>query len=139
MSDAKKCDRCGAFYTDITTGLSKCRDDEFTFTHIKLIYSTIRSKPIDLCQRCIDELSKWLNNEENNKEDGRLTCFELLAKDHPKLINSHRMGGCEGCPHQYHYIYSDKILCREISPSKELCTKCWNQVADRFYDERRRY
>lgn len=139
MADAKKCDRCGEVYTDITIGLSKCCNDEFTFTYIKLIYSTTsRGKPIDLCQRCIDELCKWLNND----EEKRLTCREILAKEFPEFIDPSHKGGCVGCPASYKYVYNRDGFCKSvfgnyIGAQNELCTKCWNQVATRYYDDKK--
>lgn len=63
MAIAKQCGRCKEFYkpylkgseTDRYCGLTKIRTDDY---NRKITYQT---KPIDLCEDCMDEFLKWLD------------------------------------------------------------------------------
>lgn len=61
-----------------------------------------------------------------------MTCREKLQIEHPDYIIPGIMGGCYGCPDQYHYATWGSGLCREGgrrgAPSNKLCTKCWDRV-----------
>lgn len=70
MANAKKCDRCGEFYTDRPIALLKCDDGRFKFDFITLTYSPIVAHAhIDLCQRCLDDFCNWLNSKEDHSND----------------------------------------------------------------------
>lgn len=52
-----------------------------------------------------------------------MTCREKLAEEHPECVDYRFCGGCNGCPHDYHYL---------PEPSSEECmhmdcTDCWNR------------
>ena len=51
MADAKKCDRCGAFYVMYVNPILQITKDNHPYspTHI------------DLCPQCVEELKQWLN------------------------------------------------------------------------------
>ena len=58
MSDAKKCDRCGNFYTlDIS-------DENDNVAGISLLDKYERAvEKLDLCQECRKELTRWLEQK----------------------------------------------------------------------------
>ena len=53
MSDAKKCDRCGAFYNELPG---------WRYKVVKNEYPTLQS--IDLCNNCNYELEEWLKKDD---------------------------------------------------------------------------
>ncbi len=70
MANAKKCDRCGEFYTDKPIALLEHDNEKFKYDFITLTYSwTVAYAHIGLCQRCLDEFSMWLNNKEDHSND----------------------------------------------------------------------
>lgn len=61
MSDAKRCDRCGEFYT---LDISDKKDD---VAGIALLDKYGRSgEKLDLCQKCRKELMEWLKPEKKD-------------------------------------------------------------------------
>lgn len=56
MSDAKRCDRCGAFYTlDIS-------DEKDDVAGIALLDKYGRTgRKLDLCQKCREEIREWMD------------------------------------------------------------------------------
>lgn len=59
MSDAKRCDRCGGFYT---LDISDEKDDVAGFTLLDK-YGRKISGEYDFCQKCRKELMGWLNEK----------------------------------------------------------------------------
>ena len=59
MSDAKRCDRCGGFYTfDIS-------DEKDNVAGIALLDKYGRSgQKLDLCQQCRKDFMEWINGDE---------------------------------------------------------------------------
>lgn len=64
MADAKKCDRCGAFYTtqkDIKVHIVTAPCEKVNY--LRLEYSDkLERKRIDLCPECVDELVQYFND-----------------------------------------------------------------------------
>lgn len=58
--NAKKCDRCGAFYEQ------KATDGMYKYKVIKDGYPY--SAVIDLCPNCTDELEKWVVEKEKDND-----------------------------------------------------------------------
>lgn len=49
-----------------------------------------------------------------------------MADEHPEKVGKCYMGGCEGCPHDYHYRKPPtKEECNSMS-----CKECWDQDVD---------
>lgn len=56
MADAKKCDRCGAFYT-------KCKPIKMGETQLSLsVSNSYSTRLFDLCPECVDKLNQYLND-----------------------------------------------------------------------------
>lgn len=74
----------------------------------------------------------------SNNEERRLTCKELLAKEYPEKIDPLTYGGCLGCPSDYGYLYKSEHRCKnlKVNVNRELCTKCWDQIANRYYKDK---
>lgn len=80
------------------------------------------------------EITKESSFSETHIElDKRLTCRELLAKEHPDDIDDSTLGGCHMCPHNYGYLNPYDELC-EIG--KCNCDDCWDQIATKYYDDK---
>ena len=152
MANAKKCDICGAYFGICEMKTSKVADYSFMNT---ITISQRDNKgnridtfnPMDCCPKCMENILDILNikkkndNDEDDKtkvEEHRLTCRELLAKHHPFAIDlDYEFGGCESCPSSYGYLYLYEELCTvNDKPNDELCTKCWDQIATKYYDEK---
>ncbi len=60
--DAKKCDRCGAFYiNDSTAGwYSNCTNVNSLYL-AKFISTSAKDKTVDLCCECRHDLDEWFN------------------------------------------------------------------------------
>lgn len=57
-----------------------------------------------------------------------MTCRELLAIEHPACINNKYLGGVEGCPHDYGYLYRpESCVVRKLISSNRICTACWDR------------
>lgn len=52
MANAKKCDRCGAFYDEIINPNLRIEEHNYPFVNY-----------IDLCPQCVEELKQWLNSK----------------------------------------------------------------------------
>lgn len=61
MANAKKCDRCGKFYTRMHTGAIEVNVDNHPYPPNRL----------DLCDECTDELYKFLGYVKQGKGEGR--------------------------------------------------------------------
>lgn len=64
MANAKKCDRCGAFYTtrkDIKVHFVTDPYDKVNYLQLEYIYKLERTR-IDLCPECVDELVRYFND-----------------------------------------------------------------------------
>lgn len=143
MANAKKCDICGAYFGICEMKTSKVADYSFMNT-ITISQRDNKGNRIDAfnsmdcCPKCMENILDILNIKKK-VEKHRLTCRELLAKHHPFAIglDYQFVGGCESCPSSYGYLYSHEELCtgNEV-PNDELCTKCWNQIATKYYDEK---
>ena len=146
MANAKKCDICGAYFCICEMKISKVVDYSFMNT---ITISQRDNKgnridtfnPMDCCPKCMENILDILNikkkNDKTKVEEHRLTCRELLAIHDPSARNSYALGGCMSCPSSYGYLYSHEELCTfNDEPYDELCTKCWNQIATKYYDER---
>ena len=141
MANAKKCDICGVYFDICKMKTSKVVDYSFmnTITISQRDNNGHRIdtiNPLDCCPKCMEKVLDILNIKKK-VEEHRLTCRELLAKECPIAIDSSSVGGCFGCPNKYNYLYSHDTLCTSNdTPNDELCTKCWNQIATKYYDER---
>lgn len=60
MSNAKKCDRCGAFY-------------EPYYQSIIIKSNEVNAKTIDLCPVCQDSIESWLDLKPKEAADGKST------------------------------------------------------------------
>lgn len=71
MANAKRCDRCGAFYINSSDVI-----DCTTISHLylkKFIHAASKDKIMDLCCCCKHDLDEWFNkfNKEGaNNEEG---------------------------------------------------------------------
>ena len=148
MANAKKCDICGAYFDICEMKTSKVADYSFMNTITisqrdnkgNRIYTI---NPLDCCPKCMEKVLDILNIKKNNNDDKTkiekrcLTCRELLAIHNPSASNSYELGGCKSCPSSYGYLYSHEELCTcNDEPDNELCTKCWDQIATKYYDEK---
>lgn len=72
MANAKKCDRCGAYYQEAEPNAAQELVDNFlkyiTPQSIDKQISAIEGL-LDLCPSCSKSLKRWVNGEE--KEDGK--------------------------------------------------------------------
>lgn len=69
--DAKKCDRCGAFYTGNRSNEERVgrvyvhlRNDAYPGS-----YHDDRDEYFDLCHNCMKAFREWMNREEENHDD----------------------------------------------------------------------
>lgn len=62
MSDAKKCDRCGAFY-----------EPHYPTNPTTIIKRAPRMRTIDLCPVCQDSIESWLDLKPKEAADGKST------------------------------------------------------------------
>lgn len=53
-----------------------------------------------------------------------MTYKEKLKEENPSAINDKYIGGCSGCPHEYHYEDRKTYQCY---PSRIKCEECWNR------------
>ena len=58
----------------------------------------------------------------------QMTCRELLAIEHPELVNNKYSAGCSGCPIDYNYADDPDYCRRRYDPTK--CHSCWDREAD---------
>lgn len=81
MSDAKKCDRCGKYYTDCKDMSLRHRDRTVDYITLGSLYNGGRGIEFDLCNDCITELFKFLHisNEPVIRED-RVQNYVALYK-----------------------------------------------------------
>lgn len=151
MANAKKCDVCGAYFSIHETRSGKLIDYSY-MNSIKIMQRDYQNKrvddinTIDCCPKCMEKVLDILNikkkndNDEDDKtkvEEHCLTCRELLAIHNPSASISYELGGCKSCPSSYGYLYSHEELCTvNDEPDDELCTKCWDQIATKYYDEK---
>lgn len=56
-----------------------------------------------------------------------MTCREKLKIEHPEKIGEQYYGGCDGCPPTYGYLDPPDICAKDIEPSEEVCTACWDR------------
>ena len=78
MSDAKKCDRCGAFYS-----LDIQNDKGITAGLILLdMYGNKRGPNINLCRNCGEELMKWLKPDEKRADTYKCyaNCYHFYTR-----------------------------------------------------------
>lgn len=75
MANAKKCDRCGKYYTDRVQVISTASGDgDITFTdHPQVICfgeegKITPSEKMDICYECFDSFIDWLNEYHNKGE-----------------------------------------------------------------------
>lgn len=81
MSDAKKCDRCGKYYTDCKDMSLRHRDRTVDYITLGSLYNGGRGIEFDLCNDCVTELFKFLHisNEPVIRED-RVQNYVALYK-----------------------------------------------------------
>lgn len=81
MSDAKKCDRCGKYYTDCKDMSLRHRDRTVDYITLGSRYNGGRGIEFDLCNECVTELFKFLHisNEPVIRED-RVQNYVALYK-----------------------------------------------------------
>lgn len=124
MSNAKRCDRCGRFYT--FNSLYEKSD----VVRITLLNECGHNKAnYDLCQRCREELIKWL---EGNKKD-RITFVVHMMSDYdlhqaqeniltslPDISGILNMPGCIDIPGRFIDIPGIEIFFRHGDPEAHL-------------------
>lgn len=81
MSIAKKCDRCGKYYTDCKDMSLRHRDRTVDYITLGSLYNGGRGIEFDLCNDCVTELFKFLHisNEPVIRED-RVQNYVALYK-----------------------------------------------------------
>ena len=81
MSNAKKCDRCGNYYTDRKDKSLRHRDRTVDYITLESLYNSGRGIDFDLCNDCVAELFEFLHisNEQLIRED-RLQNYVALYK-----------------------------------------------------------
>lgn len=81
MSKAKKCDRCGKYYTDCKDMSLRHRDQTVDYITLGSLYNGGRGIEFDLCNDCVTELFKFLHisNEPVIRED-RVQNYVALYK-----------------------------------------------------------
>ena len=81
MSNAKKCDRCGKYYTDCKDMSLRHRDRTVDYITLGSLYNGCRGIEFDLCNDCVTELFKFLHisNEPVIRED-RVQNYVALYK-----------------------------------------------------------
>lgn len=81
MSNAKKCDRCGKYYTDCKDMSLRHRDRTVDYITLGSLYNGGRGIEFDLCNDCVTELFKFLHisNEPVIRED-RVQNYVALYK-----------------------------------------------------------
>lgn len=81
MSNAKKCDRCGKYYTDCKDMSLRHRDRTVNYITLESLYNGGRGIEFDLCNDCVTELFKFLHisNEPVIRED-RVQNYVALYK-----------------------------------------------------------
>lgn len=81
MSNAKKCDRCGKYYTDCKDTALRYKDRTVDWIRLLSYYDGGRGIDFDLCNDCVAELFEFLHisNEPLIRED-RLQNYVALYK-----------------------------------------------------------
>lgn len=81
MSKAKKCDRCGKYYTDCKDMSLRHRDRTVNYITLGSIYNSGYGIDFDLCNDCVTELFEFLHisNEPIIRED-RVQNYVALYK-----------------------------------------------------------
>lgn len=81
MSDAKKCDRCGKYYTDCKDTALRYKDRTVDWIKLLSYHDGGRGIVFDLCNECVAELFEFLHisNEPLIRED-RLQNYIALYK-----------------------------------------------------------
>lgn len=81
MSKAKKCDRCGKYYTDCKDMSLKYKDRTVNYITLGSIYNSGYGIDFDLCNDCVTELFEFLHisNEPIIRED-RVQNYVALYK-----------------------------------------------------------
>lgn len=81
MSKAKKCDRCGKYYTDCKDMSLRHRDRTVNYITLGSIYNSGYGIDFDLCNDCVTELFEFLHisNEPTIRED-RVQNYVALYK-----------------------------------------------------------
>lgn len=81
MSNAKKCDRCGKYYTACKDMSLRHRDQTVDYITLGSLYNGGRGIEFDLCNDCVTELFKFLHisNELVIRED-RVQNYVALYK-----------------------------------------------------------
>lgn len=81
MSNAKKCDRCGKYYTDFKDMSLRHRDRTVDYITLGSLYNGGHGIDFDLCNDCVTELFKFLHisNEPVIRED-RVQNYVALYK-----------------------------------------------------------
>ena len=81
MSKAKKCDRCGKYYTDCKDMSLRNRDQTVDYITLGSLYNSGYGMDFDLCNDCVTELFEFLHisNEPVIRED-RVRNYVALYK-----------------------------------------------------------
>lgn len=81
MSKAKKCDRCGKYYTDCKDMSLRHRDQTVDYITLGSLYNSGYGMDFDLCNDCVTELFEFLHisNEPVIRED-RVQNYVALYK-----------------------------------------------------------
>lgn len=81
MSKAKKCDRCGKYYTDCKDMFLRYKDRTVNYITLGSIYNSGYGIDFDLCNDCVTELFEFLHisNEPIIRED-RVQNYVALYK-----------------------------------------------------------
>lgn len=62
--NARKCDRCGKFYEEYGTEYESKESDTVLFVNTSSSITYTTQKEFNLCPECMDELKKWIGEEE---------------------------------------------------------------------------
>ena len=111
MANAKKCDICGAYFGICEKKTNKVADYSFMNT---ITISQRDNKgnridtfnPMDCCPKCMENILDILNIKKKNDND---------EDDKTKY---------------------EELCTVNDKPNDELCTKCWDQIAIKYYDEK---
>ena len=93
MAEARKCDRCHAFYELPEKQQDRCGPYELKGAYAKLLFcDNNRNYPesvrwFDLCPNCVELLDKWLENPDNWKPED---CLRYIGDDDERVNNLYK-------------------------------------------------
>ena len=70
MANAKRCDRCGKFYSEKDKEFKINKNDKHIPSWIEIINTNdMAICAYDLCEQCMKDLYRWLCNEQESEEN----------------------------------------------------------------------